>query len=116
MPKVSLYRNRVPLKLGHKHSQGRYSRLELDEGKLSRPVLRRGDGSNPGSLAGMVASTCEETGRLAQAMTPKDITVTQEETCTGGLCLVAIEPVSNDIVLEQPAEARDQEMWNELMA
>jgi hypothetical protein len=26
--------------------------LELDEGKLSRPVLRRGDGSNPGSLAG----------------------------------------------------------------
>ena len=39
MPKVSLYRNRVPLKLGHKHSQGRYSRLELDEGKLSRPVL-----------------------------------------------------------------------------
>src|SRR5262249_25463383 len=25
---------------------------ELDEGKLSRPVLRRGDGSNPGSLAG----------------------------------------------------------------
>src|SRR4030095_14451429 len=26
--------------------------LELDEGKLSRPVLRRGDGSNTGSLAG----------------------------------------------------------------
>src|SRR5262245_56024141 len=26
--------------------------LELDEGKRSRPVLRRGDGSNPGSLAG----------------------------------------------------------------
>src|SRR5437867_9088398 len=34
MPKVSLYRNRVPLKLGHKHNQGRYSRLEPDEGKL----------------------------------------------------------------------------------
>ena len=26
--------------------------LEPDEGKLSRPVLRRGDGSNPASLAG----------------------------------------------------------------
>src|SRR5262245_19747564 len=39
MPKVSLYRNRVPLKLGHKHSQGRNSRLEPDEGKLSRPVV-----------------------------------------------------------------------------
>jgi hypothetical protein len=36
----------------HKRNQGRYSRLEPDEGKLSRPVLRRGDGSNPGSLAG----------------------------------------------------------------
>src|SRR5215470_15099182 len=34
MPKGSLYRNRVPVKLGHKHSQGRYSMLELDEGKL----------------------------------------------------------------------------------
>ena len=27
--------------------------LEPDEGKLSRPVLRRGAGSNPGSLAGV---------------------------------------------------------------
>jgi hypothetical protein len=25
--------------------------LELDEGKLSRPVLRRGSGSNPASLS-----------------------------------------------------------------
>src|SRR5712692_7394586 len=53
MPKVSLYRNRVPVKLGHKYSQGRYSMLELDEGKPSRPVLRRGDGSNSVSLAGI---------------------------------------------------------------
>src|SRR5262249_34389660 len=52
MPKVSLCQNRVPLKLGHTHSQGRYSMLELDEGKLSRPVLRRGGGSNSFSLAG----------------------------------------------------------------
>jgi hypothetical protein len=29
--------------------------LEPDEGKLSRPVLRRGAGSNPGPLAGGVA-------------------------------------------------------------
>src|SRR2546425_9092469 len=29
--------------------------LESDEGKLSRPVLRRGSGSNPASLAGGVS-------------------------------------------------------------
>jgi hypothetical protein len=48
----------------------------------------------------MVAYRREETKRLAQGMTPKDITVTQDETFTGGLCLVAIEPVSNSILLE----------------
>src|SRR5712691_12566977 len=52
MPKVSLFQNRVPQRMRHRRNQGRYSRLEPDEGKLSRPVLRRGDGSNPGSLAG----------------------------------------------------------------
>src|SRR6266581_534769 len=57
MPKVSLCQNRVPLKPCHKHSQGRYSMLEPDEGKPSRPVLRRGDGSNSASLAGVVQSS-----------------------------------------------------------
>ena len=52
MPKDLLYQNRVPSTMCHKRIQGRYSMLELDEGKPSRPVLRRGDGSNPGSLAG----------------------------------------------------------------
>lgn len=63
----------------------------------------------------MVAYTHEEAPRLAQGMTPKDITVTQDETFTGGLCLVAIEPVSNDILLEHMAESRDQNTWHELM-
>jgi hypothetical protein len=57
-----------------------------------------------------------ETSRLAEAMPRKVITVTQDETFTGGLCLVASEPVSNFIILEQLAQARDQESWNELMA
>jgi Family of unknown function (DUF6399) len=57
----------------------------------------------------------EETVRLAQEMPLKDITVTQEETFTGGLCLVAIEPVSNYILLEHPAEARDHDTWNTWM-
>jgi hypothetical protein len=63
----------------------------------------------------MVAYQGEETSRLAQQMPLKAITVTQDETFTGGLCLVAIEPVSNYILLEQVAEARDQDTWSTLM-
>jgi len=65
--------------------------------------------------AAMVAYRREETGRLAQQMPPQEITVTQDETFTGGLCLVAIEPVSNYILLEQAAAARDQDTWRVLM-
>jgi hypothetical protein len=57
-----------------------------------------------------------ETPRLAKDMPRKVITVTQDETFTGGLCLVATEPVSNLIILEQRAQARDHETWNALMA
>jgi len=64
----------------------------------------------------IVAYQREETIRLAQEMPPKEITATQDETFTGGLCLVAIEPVSNYILLEQMAEARDQDTWHALMA
>jgi hypothetical protein len=39
----------------------------------------------------IVAYQREETTRLAQEMPPKEITATQDETFTGGLCLVAIE-------------------------
>ena len=57
-----------------------------------------------------------ETAHLAKDMPRKAITVTQDETFTGGLCLVASEPVSNFIILEQLAQARDQTTWNDLMA
>ena len=57
-----------------------------------------------------------ETARLAKDMPRKAITVTPDETFTGGLCLVAIEPVSNFIILEQLAQSRDQDIWNALMA
>ncbi len=55
----------------------------------------------------IVAYRQEERARLAHEMPPKDITMTQDETFTGGLCLVGIEPVSNFILLEQAAQARD---------
>ena len=49
-------------------------------------------------------------------MPQKDLTVTQDETFTGGLCLITMDPESNFIILEQLAQARDQTTWDDLMA
>ena len=38
------------------------------------------------------------TPRVATDMPHQDIALTQDETCTGGLCLVGMEPVSNFII------------------
>jgi hypothetical protein len=64
----------------------------------------------------MVAYRQDETARLAQDMPRKAITVTQDETFTGGLCLVTMDPESNCILLEQLAQSRDQASWNTCMA
>jgi hypothetical protein len=56
----------------------------------------------------MVAYDQDETARLAPDMPHKDLTVTQDETFTGGLCLITMDPDSNFIMLEQPAQARDR--------
>src|SRR4051812_22330622 len=64
----------------------------------------------------MVTYHQDETARLAQDMPQKDLTVTQDETFTGGLCLITMDPESNFIILEQLAQARDQTSWNEWMA
>jgi hypothetical protein len=58
----------------------------------------------------------DETARLAQDMPRKAITVTQDETFTGGLCLVTMDPESNFIIVEQLAQTRDQVSWNACMA
>jgi hypothetical protein len=63
----------------------------------------------------IVAYCREESERLAHEMPTKAITLTHDETFMGGLCLVGIEPVSNYILLEQTAQARDQDTWKELM-
>ena len=64
----------------------------------------------------MVAYGQDETAHLAQNMPHKDLTVTQDETFTGGLCLITMDPESNFIIVEQLAQARDQVSWNALMA
>ena len=46
----------------------------------------------------MVDYRQSETARLAKAMPTKDLTVTQDETCTGGLGLITMDPESNFII------------------
>src|SRR5215467_3174284 len=65
--------------------------------------------------AAMVAYRQEESTRLAHAMPPQEMTMTLDETFTGGLCVVGMDPESNDIVLEPTAPARDQDTWQALL-
>ena len=64
----------------------------------------------------MVTYHHDETVRLADGMPRKDFTVTQDETFTGGLCLITMDPESNFIIVEQLAQASDQTTWDALMA
>jgi hypothetical protein len=64
----------------------------------------------------MVTYHHDETVRLANSMPQKDLTVTQDETFTGGLCLITMDPESNFIIVEQLAQARDQATWDARMA
>jgi hypothetical protein len=63
----------------------------------------------------IVAYRREESARLARDMPTKAITVAKDATFPGGLCLVAMEPKSNYILLEQAAQGRDQDTWQALM-
>jgi hypothetical protein len=54
----------------------------------------------------------EQREKLSQQMASKRITVCEDETFHPETCLVAIEPVSNFILLEQYADGRDASTWN----
>ncbi len=54
----------------------------------------------------------EEQKRLGKGMASKQIAVCEDETYHPETCLVAIEPVSNFIVLEKYAENRQAKTWN----
>ncbi|MCP4166994.1 MAG: hypothetical protein GY759_14050 [Chloroflexi bacterium] len=58
----------------------------------------------------------EEQARLAEGMSAKQITVCQDETFHPQVCLVAIEPVSNFLLLEKYADDRKGKTWTEAMA
>ncbi|MCU0593290.1 MAG: DUF6399 domain-containing protein [Desulfobacterales bacterium] len=53
---------------------------------------------------------------LAAAMPPRAVTVCEDETFHPDVCLVAIEPVSNFIVLEQYAPDRTAATWTQALA
>lgn len=55
----------------------------------------------------------EQKDTLAKSMEPKAITLCQDETFHPEVCLVAMEPVSNFIVLEKYSEARDADSWSD---
>lgn len=59
----------------------------------------------------------EERARLGAQMAPKAITLVEDETFHGSRpCLVAIEPVSNFIVVEEYAKDRRAGTWNEAVS
>ena len=54
----------------------------------------------------------EEKHRLSEGMPTKPISIVEDETYHHGPCLVAMEPVSNFILLEKYYEKRDAATWN----
>ena len=69
-------------------------------------------------LQGLLAQYDQEQRlQLAPAMPPKDITLCEDENFHGDQpCLVAIEPVSNFLVLETYRPQRDASTWNQAVA
>jgi hypothetical protein len=63
----------------------------------------------------VVAFAAEQRQQLAEAMAPKEIAVAEDETYHPAICLVAIEPVSNFLLVEQYAPRRDAATWDQTL-
>ena len=57
----------------------------------------------------------EEDQRLAAQMPPRQITVAEDETFHPDICLVAMEPVSGFLLIEQYQPQRDADTWNQCL-
>jgi hypothetical protein len=64
----------------------------------------------------VVDIAAEQRQALAAGMPPRQITVCEDETFHPAICLVALEPVSNFILLEQYAEDRTAATWTQALA
>jgi transcriptional regulator with XRE-family HTH domain len=65
--------------------------------------------------AAVVAVAEEQRAQLAAGMAPRQVAVCEDETFHPATCLVALEPISNFIVLEQYAEDRSAATWTEAL-
>lgn len=57
----------------------------------------------------------EERERLSHGMSQKKISLCEDETFHPDICAVAIEPVSNFIIVEEYVEKRDENTWNQVV-
>jgi hypothetical protein len=64
----------------------------------------------------VVDVAAEQRQALGAGMRPRAITVCEDETFHPAICLVALEPVSNFILLEQYAEDRTAATWTQALA
>jgi hypothetical protein len=64
----------------------------------------------------VVDIAAEQRQALAAGMPPRQITVCEDETFHPAICLVALEPVSNFILVEQYAEDRTAATWTQALA
>jgi hypothetical protein len=65
--------------------------------------------------AAVVASAQTQRQVLAEGMPRRQITVSEDETFDPAICLVALEPVSNFILLEQYAPDRSAATWTQAL-
>jgi hypothetical protein len=61
---------------------------------------------------GVVDFAAEQRSRLAEGMAPKEVALAEDETFHPQVCLVALEPVSGFLLVEQYAARRDQASWD----
>jgi hypothetical protein len=64
----------------------------------------------------VVDIAAEQRQALAAGMLPRQISVCEDETFHPAICLVALEPVSNFILLEQYAQDRTAATWTQALA
>jgi hypothetical protein len=72
-------------------------------------------GLNAALEQAVVAIAAEQRAALAAGMAPRAVTVCEDETFHPAICLVALEPVSGFIVLEQYAADRTAATWTQAL-
>jgi hypothetical protein len=72
-------------------------------------------GLNAALEQAVVAIAAEQRTALAEAMAPRAVTVCEDETFHPATCLVALEPVSGFILLEQYAADRTAATWTQAL-